>query len=369
MRIDAARICLMFILALIVGGSAAGELDGAVIDQRPSLLSDEWYSEGWDQIFYFPDGTLLVSQITVLNIGFGGHHAGVFAMHLAPDGRKTIIKQSRSNREWEFAETELDLQVANHRLRGRHPEYQSLIRKGARAIDIRFESMTEAWRPGRTLDRDGDYQYVSFYAPLADATARFTLGDGQETAAAEWHDLAQGRGFGLRYVNSIGLHDLILNSTRIVDLERTPISPVIYTSVDTEGGVQNHLVLFEDGRVLHESEGFDLQTKGRIETAGDDTRDIPDHYSIEIKEDGFTLSGTVKIERFLARVDPVDSLKPFVRTIVKLLNTPIQYRYLARYDLEYNSGGGTSRLQGRALMDHMVLRHEKKQRNRSKNTR
>jgi len=363
------RVWLLVVLAFVAHGAVAEDISEATVDFQPSLLSDEWYSEGWDQIFYFPDGSLVVSQITVLNIGFGGHHAGVFAMHVAPDGTKTIVKQSRSNRDWEFSETGLGLEIADHRLTGQPPEYRVLIRKNLDEVDLAFESLAEPWRLGKTLKRDGDFQYMSFYAPLADASGRFRLGNGVESDPEQWQELAGGRGFAVRYVNSVGLHDLISSATRIVDLERSGISPVMYTSVDNSGGVQNHLALFQDGRILHESEGFELQTSGLLETADDDSRNIPDNYSINIEQDNFTLRGTVEIQKFLARVDPVDSLKPFVRTIVKLLNTPIQYRYLAKYDMDYADGSRAIRLQGQALLDHMVLRHERKKGSRSKNMR
>ncbi len=369
MQVNFIRTGLLFFLATIAFCCAADENEAASTDFRPSLLEDEWYSEGWDQIFYFEDGTLLVSQITILNIGFGSHHAGVFTMLVAPGGSKTIIKQSRSNRDWEFSESSLDLEIAKHRLRGQPPVYRVLIRQKSDEVDVTFKSIAAAWPLGRTLEIEEAYQYVSFYAPLAEAEGRYKLGAGDESEGSEWYKLQGGRGFAVRYVNSIGLHDLIRSSTRIVDLEHSALSPVIYTSVDVDGGVQVHLALFQHGQLLHESVDFDLQTRGRIETADKDTRNIPDGFAVNIEEDEFTLTGTVEIEKFLARVDPVDSLKPFVRTIVKLLNTPIQYRYLARYDLDYTKGGQKTRLQGQALMDHMVLRYQRKRSNRKNNTR
>ena len=249
MRTEAVGLGLVVFLLLAAVCAAAAETGVEPKDTTPSLLSNEWYSEGWDQIFYFPDGTLTVSQITVLNIGFGSHHAGVFAMLVAPDGEKTIVKQSRSNREWEFSEDVLDLRIANHRLSGTPPEYRVLISKDTDEVDIRFTSRAEPWRPGKTLVHDGEYQYVSFYAPLADATGRFRLGDGEGSEPPAWRDLEGGRGFAVRYVNSIGLHDLIRSATRIVDLERSSVSPVIYASVDENGGVQNHLAMIKDGRI------------------------------------------------------------------------------------------------------------------------
>ena len=207
---------------------------------------------------------------------------------------------------------------------------------------------------------DDGYQYVSFYAPLVDANGRYRLGSGKEQEAPAWQVLRNGRGFAVRYVNSTGLHDLIRSSTRIVDLEHATLSPVLYTSIDIDGGLQTRLALFENGRLIHDSVDFGLQSGGRIETVDNDMRNIPDDFRLNIVENEFVLKGTIDIERFLARVDPVNSLKPFVRAIVKLLNTPIQYWYLVRYDLEYTQAGKKSRLQGLALMDHLVLRRERR---------
>ena len=121
---------LFFVFAATVAiHTHADEFTDGSIDLRPSLLEDEWYSEGWDQIFYFEDGSLLATQMTILNLGFGSHHAGVFTMLVTPDGTKTIIKQSRSNREWEFADNTLDIQIANHRLQGSVADFRVLIRQ------------------------------------------------------------------------------------------------------------------------------------------------------------------------------------------------------------------------------------------------
>ena len=370
MQVNFARaLLLVYVITLAIPAHADEFTDGS-IDFRPSLLEDEWYSEGWDQIFYFADGSLLVAQITILNIGFGSHHAGVFTMLVTPDGAKSIIKQSRSNKEWKSADNALDLQIANHRLHGTVPDYRLLIRQSYGEAEVSFNAIAEPWRLGKTLEIGKAYQYVSFYAPMLEARGRYRIRATNETDLPDWQSLQGGRGFAVRYVNSIGLHKLIRSSSRIVDIDNSEISPILYVSIDTEGQQQTNLALYKNGRLLHEARGIELQWENRVEDSDNDKREIPDNYRIDISEEDFSLKGTIKIEEFLARVDPVDSLKPFVRTIVKFLNTPIQYRYLANYDLEYHSSSQQRRLQGRALIDHMVLRHEKRgQRNQGKNTR
>ena len=330
------------------------------IDFQPSLLRNEWYSEGWDQLFYFADGSLLVVQISVLNIGFGSHHAGVFGLLVAPDKEKTILKQSRSNREWDFSEDHLDLKIANNELAGRYPEYQVVVRQKSGEIEIDFKAKAETWSLGRTLEVGKNYQYLSFFAPFAQADARYRFFLDGQSEGVPWQVLKDGRGFAVRYVNSVGLHKLIKYSTRIAAFGDSEISPIVYLSRDDKGDMQTYLALFENGKVIHQAQDFALGIEPKLETADADKRAIPDKLSVDISGADYSLQGTIMTQRFLTRIDPVDSLKPFVRTIVKLLNTPIQYRYLASYDLNYKSNSRDLRLQGSALLDHTVLRHEKR---------
>ena len=87
---------------------------------------------------------------------------------------------------------------------------------------------------------------------------------------------------------------------------------------------------------------------------------IPEVLSIDVKNNGSRLIGKVKITRVLSRLDPVDLLKAYIRIFVRLLNTPLHYRYLANYDLSWTHKGATKRLVGKALIDHMVLESDDK---------
>ena len=349
---------LLALLSIFVFATHAD--DSKKIDFRPSLLRNEWYSEGWDQLFYFEDGSLLVVQISVLNIGFGSHHAGVFGLLVTPGKDTTILKQSRSNRDWDFSEDHLDLKIANNELSGRYPDYRVVVRQNNGEMEIDFKAEAEAWSLGRTLELGKNYQYLSFFAPFAQANARYRFFKEGHSEGVPWQALKGGRGFAARYVNSAGLHNLIKYSTRIAAFGDSEISPIVYVSRDDKGGMQTSLALFEKGQIIHQAQGFGLSIEPKLETAEGDKRAIPNKLSIDINEAGYSLQGTIVLERFLTRIDPVNSLKPFVRTIVKLLNTPIQYRYVARYDLNYKSNSRDLRLEGEALMDHTVLRHEKR---------
>ena len=176
-----------------------------ITDEQPLFLRDEWYSEGWDHLFYFADGTFLAVQISVVNIGFGSHHAGVLGLVVPPRGETLLLRQSRSHREWEFSEDHLDLEIARHKLYGNSPDYHIRLRKKEGEIDVDFTAQAEAWRLGRILQSRKGYKYLSFYAPLVDATARYraaATGELVDGSGADlpWVDLEQGRGFAARYV-------------------------------------------------------------------------------------------------------------------------------------------------------------------------
>lgn len=342
----------------------ADDADDDIRDAQPLFLRDEWYSEGWDQLFYFSDGTFLAVQISILNVGFGSHHAGVLGLLVPPEGETLLLRNSRSHREWEFSEDKFSIEVAGHRLYGSHPDYHIRLRKKEGEIDVDFRAQAAPWRQGKFLQTHRDYAYLSFFAPLADASARYRKSVTGEIADAPWVVLDTGRGFAARYVYSTGLNDLIRSTTRVVALEQAGPVPVMIVSRDTEGGLLTRLALFENERLLHQTEGFAVDVGNRVETAEGDEREIPASFTFNYEDPEFSLKGTMRVDKFIVRFDPVDHIKPLIRTLVRFLNTPIQYRYLGSYDLTYTSGQRTVRMQGKTLIDHTTMRHEKKEQDR-----
>lgn len=328
-------------------------------DTQPILLNDEWYTEGWDQLFYFPDGSLVVSQLTVHNMGFGDHRASVIGIVVEPDGKEHVLTQTRSSGEWTFADNDFDIRIADHRLSGVYPDYEIDMRKSEGEIEVGFEAAAEPWRIGKTMQLHGDYRYLSFYAPMVRANGRYRFSADGNVQQAPWVSLADGNGFAARYVNSSGLWNLIRSSTRLVPFGDSDVNPMLHTLIDENGRQITHLALFENGELVHYAEDIGLSVSYFVEKAGSDSREIPDRFDVDAKGDGFTLKGTVTPENLLLRVDPVDWVKPPVQYLLKKINTPIQYRYLGSYDLSYEIDGRVRHLQGKVLMDHIVMRHER----------
>lgn len=350
----------LVLTALIFAASVVADDSGHPVDYRPSLLKGEWYSEGWDQLFYFADGTFLSVQFSVVNIGFGSRHGAVLGLLVTPENEASVLKQSRSKGDWTFAEDQLSLAIAEHTFDGTPPHYEIRIRKREGEIDVDFTAGAEPWRIGNTRQIDDDFRYLSFYAPLVSASGRYRLAADGDLQGVSWIELGQGRGFATRYVNSAALNDFIRSATKVVPVRGDAVvQPVIYTSRGTAEDMLGHLALFENGKLIHQLEHVDMQIVNRQEKVAGDNRDIPVSFKLDVEREDFSLQGTIEADRLIVRFDPVDQLKPFVRRIVKILNTPIQYRYLASYDLVYRRDGIALRLQGEALMDHIVMRHAK----------
>ena len=157
-------------------------------DFSPSYLENGLYTEGWDQIFYFPDGTLLIGQFTVTNVSFGDHNAGILGVLYRPDQVPVIIKKSRSKEKWTFASDHFDFSVLRNRLTGTAPNYKMAIRKVSGEIELEFTANAPIWRLGRTVQVGDDFQYVSFYAPLAVGRARYRLPKGEKGKFGDWRD-------------------------------------------------------------------------------------------------------------------------------------------------------------------------------------
>ncbi len=326
-------------------------------DFRPSYLENGLYTEGWDQIFYFPDGTLLIGQFTVTNVSFGDHNAGTLGVLYRPDQAPVIIKKSRSKEKWNFASDRFEFTVLRHRLTGTAPNYNMAIRKVSGEIVLEFTATAPIWRLGRTVQVGDEFQYVSFYAPLAVGRARYRLPEGEKRGLGQWLELGEGTGFAVRYVNSTATDELFRSTTRLVSVEPKGPRPVIYLVQKLDGTRTAHVALFDHGRLLH-STVVPLQMSGSMKN-----KRFPEDIELDIGDDNFRLTGTIKTNSLVGRLDPVDLLKPYVRVFIRLFNTPVHHRYLANYKLSYaNRGGKVQRLAGRAVLDHML--HSESENNR-----
>lgn len=328
-------------------------------EYQPQLLSNGRYTEGWDHYFYFSDGTFLAAQFVFTNFGIGDHRGLVIGTLVRPDGRVLTLKNGRARDAWSYDPDRLDLRLASHQLVAQEADYRIYLKNSSGEIDVRFLPTTVPWRIGYTWEgtKGKHYQRVSVYAPHANATGRFRLGPREGGADnAPWTQLRSGQGFGLRYVNSKALSSMILDWLRVFPIHvDQDWQPVLNSISRIDGQRVSGLALF-NGAEQQRTEELVVNIES---TESDPYRgrvhQIPKKLSLRGEGQNFFVSGTMTLTRFLNRFDVVSELKPLERFIVQFITTPVHYRFLADYDLQYQLDGVKQSLHGMALVEFMSL--------------
>ncbi len=352
--------------ASVVGLGAAQASESEVKDHRPVLLGAESYTEGWDQYFYFEDGTFLAVQFFISNYGPTDHRAMVIgSLSSSQSNEPMVIKNGRGRKDWSFEDSKLDLKVANHRFSGTHPHYRLYLRNSRGEVDLNVEASVDPWRLGHIPDAASEiFQYVSYIMPMARAQGRFRRGSESTGSAGPWKTLRDGRGFAIRYLNNSALSKVARSWVRVATIDtQDPSSPVFYL-VQRPGQKQSSfLAITVGGEIRQQWTGFPVtlvipeqDAPNEAEHDAEDYRLPPDAIQFQITGADGTVTGNITMTRLLQRFDFVRELKRIERFFVRFLNTPVHYRYLAQYDLSYQGKEGGQRLTGTALAEIMTLK-------------
>ncbi len=352
----------LWLAVSVIGLGAAQAFATEVKDHRPVLLGAESYTEGWDQYFYFEDGTFLAVQLFISNYGPTDHRALLIGSLLSPDGEKPlVIKNGRGRKDWSYDEGQLDLKIAHHRFSGTHPDYRLYLRNSRGEVDLTVEARGESWRLGHIPDPESaKFQYASYMMPMAHAQGRYRRGSESAGTAGPWQTLRNGRGFAIRYLNSSSLSKVARSWIRVAPIDsQDPSSPIFYL-VERSGQKQSSfLAIMDGGQIRHSWQKFPvtlITPENDAEDNSADERRPPRAIQFQIAGTDGTVEGKITMTRLLQRFDFVRELKPIERFFVQFLNTPVHYRYLAQYDLTYQDNDGGRRLTGTALAEIMTLK-------------
>ncbi len=350
----------------VIGLGAALAFATDIKDHRPLLLGAESYTEGWDQYFYFEDGTFLAVQILISNYGPTDHRALVIGSLLSPDSDKPlVIKNGRGREDWSFDDRQLDLKIAHHRFSGTHPNYRLYLRNSRGEVDLAVEARGEPWRLGHIPDPESArFQYASYTMPMAHARGRYRRGSESAGDAGAWQPLRNGRGFAIRYLNNSSLSKVSRSWMRIASIDsQDPSSPVFYLVQRPGQRQSSFLAVMGGGRIRQQwtrfpvtliSPEIDAPNEAEYDVAVD--RLPPHAIQFQIAGTDGTVEGKITMTRLLQRFDFVRELKPIERFFVQFLNTPVHYRYLAQYDLTYRGKDGDQQLTGTALAEIMMFK-------------
>lgn len=319
-------------------------------DLTPLLLDTESYTEGWDYYFRFDDGTWVTVQLFVSNFGPGDHHGLLIAKILRPDGKVLVLKNGRSRSEWRFNASPLELEFGRHRFSGQHPAYRIDLINSSGELELDFTVHQDPWRMPIAGIEPAVYQYTSIMVPRLTVSGRYRPRDKTRSEPFPWQTLGQGQGFAVRYVNSGTLTTVAREWLRFVPLDgaSTPLVTTItqggrrtsaFAAVPHQGNTE--LQALSIASPLLDPKPSDKNIPGPIEVAG--------------SENGVEISGKITPRRLLDRFDFLTELKKIERLFLRLMSTPVQYRYLADYEFVYRRDREEKKLTGVGIVELMVL--------------
>ena len=311
----------------------------------PRLLADETYSEGWEQLVRFADGSLLAAHFMITNLGPGSHRGIVIATLTLPDGRSLLIKNGRPRKAWQPLSGPTGLGIARHRLERRADGYRLRLKNSVAEVELRFRPTLPPWDLGRLwTDRGvGRYQDVYYYAPRLVAEGRYRPGPASGGSDdGPWRPLAGGRGYALRYVNSTGAHRLLRHRLRLTSLDDGPEAVTGELVVTLGGGLRGRLARWRDGRRVWDRP---LERLQRVPRNGD--RPLAE---AELAGPGLRLR--LEAPRLLQRFDVLARMGLLERLLIGAYSRPVERRYLARARLQGPGGGAW---QGRVLLEEVAV--------------
>lgn len=294
---------------------------------EPRLLADDTYSEGWEQLFRFADGTLLSAHFMITNLGPGSHRGIVIATLTLPDGTRYLVKNGRPRRAWQPLSGPGRLGIAGHRLLRRGGGYHLVLRNSVAEVELDYRPTVPAWDLGRTwVDKEaGRYLDRVYYAPALEARGRFRPGPARGGGAGSpWRPLAQGRGWALRYVNSTGAHRLLRRRLRLTSLGGHLRVMAGEFWVTADGTRRGRLARWRGGRLL-----ADRPVRAFQRRPGQ-----PDRPLAALVLAGGGLDGHLGGVRLLEEFDVLAHMDLLERLLIGAYSRPVERRYLARLRLD-----------------------------------
>ncbi|NOZ09953.1 MAG: hypothetical protein GXP09_02730 [Gammaproteobacteria bacterium] len=325
---------------------------------QPLLLGASDYTEGWENFFYFDDGSLLVTHFMVSNMG-PGYHRGIMVSTLSTaDGHTYVIKNGRKRKQWSGVSGPHRFGVAKHYIGEAENEYRIHLENSTAEIDINFSAVGVPWQ-GKRVTLPGDngnlYQDLMFYAPYLTATGRYRPGSksgGEEDEA--WRPLTGGQGFALRYVTGTGIHNLATHRLRLTTLGTASQRLTADLIKTPDGQWHPRMAIWAEGQLQHQFDAVKLEPFWPNEHLSQ-AKDIPRGFHISATDGDTRLSGTLYLSQLLHRFDVLANMTLLDRLFLGAFSAPVQSRYRADYQLRLSHNGHSRTLDGQALVEYVQI--------------
>lgn len=314
------------------GQTGAGE-PPTMEDLIPRMSSGQAYTERYSFAVDFDDGGHVGANFTISNLGVRSGYGAAEIRVRHPDHDNYSHQERVSRGDWSYDEDTFGLDIAGAQLEADGDDAFKLTYQGDdAAVDLRFQTHMEMWRPGRgEIRRDDDYYRFTLVAPRSDVTGRIKI-DGQ------WHDV-QGtrRGYADHVATNVAPFDLGKRFTRFRTYEDDVF--VLWREIrltrDFGGRSVSWIVVGVDDEIIYEDPDAEVQY-GNLERDEETSYQVPHAVQVVSQKGDHRM-------RFLLRGDEVDrrdllaSYGRVVRAIASRFSEPYEYTIRGDYILEVNA--------------------------------
>lgn len=343
------------LLLLVSTGSSHAEAAGnfQVPPMTPALLDDDNYSEFWQQVFLFEDGTFVTSEFLILNLGFSTHHGIMLSTLVRPNGDRYIIKNGRTRSGWNYQSDPFSIQIYQHSLASSPEGLVLNLHNSTAQVNLNLTTVAQPWDAVRYEAGRNGWQEVTFYAPALLAEGYWTPGpaSGLDETDQIPIELKGGYGYGVHSIQSAKLHEIMSSWLKVFAYgNENQARPFINSIVRQDGIEENTMTLYQGGLADQTFENIEMHIVDTQEIEG---TLVP--YVIEVTaSDGATsLSGTLQLSEILETFVLNDHLNMLERAAARSEPKLKRYRFRAEYDFVIVGNDTTVEITGNALSEYI----------------
>jgi len=331
----------LLLIALFAGScpawsSGSADLTGAMMS--PRFLDGDNASESWNYIFRFPEsGYTLFSNFMISNTRAGKHRATAVGILVAPDGRRTLLKNGRARGKWTYlpGEEGLEMRLARHVFRMTPDSHHLHMENNSGTFTIDSVSISRPFFPPAVTLRGGDILERIFLAPRMEVTGTAAF-PGEEPV-----DLGRGRGIAYLERSPVADHERMVSrlifhtfrgETEVSILEFRGTRKDDYRSTAL-------LLLMKDGEVVFHDSSATVEYSAFREDDKLPSYLIPGEFRFAGASGGKSVEGQVNLA-LTWRYDWLEALDNLIiKTYMGLYSHPIQCEHEAVGAMKVDIGG------------------------------
>jgi|GEM_PF-3768712 len=305
---------------------------------HPQFEKDGDYGESWFFLTHGRDGGVLFAMVTVTNLGMRTFDGRIDMQYYPASGDPIKFHAEHKRDEMKASTSGMDTKIAGARAWFDGAYHFTLDQDGTK-INLTLKNKLPSYMLG-----DGA---VKFGANKSDV---WTIGLGVPAGVSSGTISSGGKSYSL---DGYGYHDHGWSTVKLPDvmskwftlrLYHEKYSVVLhqqYLTKKYDSKMNNFGVFGIDGRSVGAMRNFVYNpTSWENHKAG---YKIPITFDVAFKVGGYSVKGTVEMDKFLDGIDVLEQVSWPIRVVIKAFYAkPYMYRYIGKYKLDITAPDGTT---------------------------